>query len=35
MSDLATIVQSAQQGNHQTFGQLVYRFQDMAFANND
>ena len=32
MSEVATLVQTAQQGNHQAFGQLVYRFQDMAFA---
>lgn len=30
--DLPTLVQTAQQGDHQAFGQIVHRFQDMAYA---
>lgn len=32
MIDLSTLVQTAQQGNHQAYGQIVNRFQDMAYA---
>ena len=32
MSDLASTVIAAQNGNHDAFGQIVTRFQDMAFA---
>ncbi|MDQ3249844.1 MAG: sigma-70 family RNA polymerase sigma factor, partial [Chloroflexota bacterium] len=32
MTDLPTLVRAAQQGNKDAFGQIVYRFQDMAYA---
>lgn len=32
MTELTLLVRAAQEGNHRAFGQIVFRFQDMAFA---